>query len=143
MLKLSRFSVPWFYSFRIVLHNNMILVSCIRLCHCIYQILIIWQLAKKIQDVCGEPFDYVLLYYWIWKIPYNSRRMNGRKQSVFQITIELLLNANLHSAISGFTWNYNLNDSVLGIREQTDGITRVEYLNFKSSMDEYRMSERL
>ena len=69
--------------------------------------------------------------------------MNGKEKLFFQITIDFILNLNLHSTISGFIWNYNLNDSVLGIREQTDGITRVEYLNFKSSMDEYRESELL
>ena len=57
-----------------------------------------------------------------------------------KISIGLLFNLKSYSTTSAVLWNYNLNDSVLGIREQTDGITRVEYLNFKSSMDEYRVN---
>ena len=85
-----------------------------------------------------------------WNVYYNNiepkhqgttiKKHMGERRTHFIPILELVFHYISYSTISAFyIWNYNLNDSVLGIREQTDGITRVEYLNFKSSMDEYRV----
>ena len=70
----------------------------------------------------------------------HETKNEWKRTSHFNEIIEFFSSLTLlDTTMSGFLWNYNLNDSVLGIHEQTDGITRVEYLNFKSSMDEYRV----